>query len=69
MTSTEAHDSQDRQTPALLEARRREILAQPNAMKEVYGPDQDTVNPHTIVRGPDAWHLFYGAFPGRQNLD
>ena len=48
--------------------RRKAILAQPSAMKEVYGPDQDTVNPHTIVRGPDAWHLFYGPNPGRHNL-
>ncbi len=36
-------------------------------MKEVYGPDQDTVNPHMIIRGPDAWHLFYGSRPGAQN--
>ena len=51
------------------EERRRLILAQPGAMKEVYGPDQDTVNPHTIVRGPDCWHLFYGPWPGGQNLE
>ena len=38
-------------------------------MKEVYGAGQDTVNPHTIVRGPDCWHLFYGAWPGGQNLE
>ena len=37
-------------------------------MKEVYGPDQDTVNSHTIVRGPDAWHLFYGPGPGGHNF-
>ena len=28
-------------------------------MKEVYGPDQDTVNGHVILRGPDTWHLIY----------
>ena len=49
------------------EERRREILAQPGAMKEVYGPDQDTVNGHVIVRGQDAWHLIYGSQPGSQN--
>ena len=38
-------------------------------MKEVYGPDQDTVNSHTIVRGPDAWHLFYGPGPGGHNFE
>ena len=54
---------------ATVDERRREILAQPGAMKEVYGAGQDTVNPHTIVRGPDCWHLFYGPWPGRQNLE
>ena len=49
----------------MTEDRRREILAQPSAMKEVYS--QDTVNPHAIARGPDAWHLFYGPRPGAQN--
>ena len=47
------------------EDRREKILAQPSAMKEVY--DQDTVNPHVIVRGPDGWHLFYGPRPGPHN--
>ena len=28
--------------------RRREILAQPSVMKEVYGPEQDTVDGHVI---------------------
>ena len=51
------------------EERRRAILAQPSAMKQVYGPDQDTVNPHVIVRGPDAWHLFYGPRPGSHNFE
>ncbi len=36
-------------------------------MKEVYGPDQDTVNGHVIVRGPDTWHLIYHSKPGAQN--
>ena len=47
--------------------RKREILAQPSAMKEVYGPDQDTVNGHVILRGPDTWHLIYHSKPGAQN--
>ncbi len=47
--------------------RRRAILSQPAAMKEVYA--QDTVNPHTIVRGPDGWHLFYGPGPGSSNFE
>ena len=47
------------------EDRRKKILAQPSAMKEVY--DEDTVNPHVIVRGPDGWHLFYGPYPGPHN--
>ena len=42
-------------------ARRREILAQRSAMKEVYGAGQETVNPHKIVRGLDCWHLFLWA--------
>ena len=50
------------------EDQREKILAQPSAMKEVYGPDQDTVNSHTIVRGPDGWHLFYGPGPGGHNF-
>ena len=48
--------------------RRRETLAQPSAMKEVYGPDQDTVNGHVILRGPDTWHLIYHSKPGAQNI-
>ena len=51
------------------EDQRETMLAQPSAMKEVYGPDQDTVNSHTIVRGPDAWHLFYGPGPGGHNFE
>ena len=49
------------------EERRREILAQPSAMKEVFGPDEDTVNGHAIVRGPDRWHLMYSPEPGGRN--
>ena len=49
------------------EARKREIFAQPSAMKEVYVPEVDHVNGHNIVRGPDAWHLFYGSKGGSQN--
>ena len=49
--------------------RRREILAQPSAMKEVYRPEGHYVNGHAIVRGPDAWHLFYGPGPGGHNFD
>ena len=41
------------------EERRREILAQPSAMKEVYAPRDHYVNGHIIVRGPDSWHLLY----------
>jgi predicted GH43/DUF377 family glycosyl hydrolase len=36
-------------------------------MKEVYGPDEDTVNGHAIVRGPDRWHLMYSPEPGGRN--
>ena len=53
------------------EERKREILAQPSAMKEVYGPDQDpdhtTVNSNIIVRGPDMWHMIYSSEPGGRN--
>ena len=48
MSRTKNQHSTYRQTEVLLEERRQKILAQPSAMKEVYGPDQDTVNPHTI---------------------
>ena len=41
------------------EDRKRAIYAQPSAMKEVYAPDGHFVNGHIILRGPDAWHLFY----------
>ena len=51
------------------EVRKREILAQPSAMKEVYLPEGHQVNGHIIVRGPDSlWHLFYEPwYPDRSN--
>ena len=59
MSRTKSQHSTDRQTEALLEERRQEILAQPSAMKEVYAPVDHYVNGHVILRRPDGWHLFY----------
>ena len=52
-----------------LEDRRREILSQPSAMKEVYSPADHYVNGHVILRRPDGWHLIYGSEPGGRELD
>ena len=41
------------------EDRRRQIFAQPGALKEVYVPEDHLIDGHAIVRGPDGWHVFY----------
>ena len=52
-----------------IEGKRRAFLSQPSAMKEVYRPDGHYVNGHVIVRGSDAWHVFYGPGLGGHNFD